>query len=125
MIKKTAKQIAKTIAQEPIEILKTAGRQVAGVEIQEKPKEEPQHKPIDQQKLKAQSTRQLQALNTEIRDIQVQKQREEMQQKQQEIVVPPPVAEAPPKISSKPTKGKMFGIFQKKKHIETRQQGSN
>lgn len=124
MIKKTVKQIAKAIAQEPIEILKTAGRQIGGVV--ETPKEQPkqpqggeQSRTIDEQKLQNQSARQIQALETEIQNIRVQKQQKEQEVKQQEVA-PPPVVEAPPNISSKPQRGRLKGMKQKIKDMTNR-----
>jgi len=128
VIKKTAKQIAQAIAQEPVEILKTAGRQIEGVV--ETPKEEPkppEQKPVDQRKLQNQSARQIAALEAEIRDIHTQRQQKEREAKQQEVA-PPPVLEAPPQITSKPQRGRLRGMKQKIKDLtnrtETRKQSS-
>jgi hypothetical protein len=73
-----AQKIARQIAQEPLEVLKTAGEQVAGPEIS--PQNEnsnsvnQQKHSEDQQKLQdnMRATRRMEALNTELKDIQKQ-----------------------------------------------------
>lgn len=73
-----AQKIARQVAQEPLEVLKTAGEQVVGLEIahpQENPANQNQPKPPDgQEKVLDQmkSTRRMEALNQELRDIQRQ-----------------------------------------------------
>lgn len=124
--KQAAKQVAKTLAREPIEILKTAVRQVGGEPSEEtRGKPAPQeNKPIDEQKLKNQSVRQIQALEAEIKDIRVQKQQKEATEKREEIVVQEEkqskLESAPPQVQSKPSRGLSF--FKKKlgKNIEQR-----
>lgn len=83
--KSIAQQIARQIAQEPLEMLKTAGEQVGVVESQtdqavqpSKPKE-----PDEQQKQKMmiQGQRQLEALNREVKDIEKQRLIKDIQEK--------------------------------------------
>lgn len=75
--KNLAKQIAKQVAREPVEILKQAQEQTIGTAAppqEEKP--QPQEKeitPNEKAKIEAQGQRQIQALEKELKDIQVLK----------------------------------------------------
>ena len=84
-----AQQAAKTIAQEPLEVVKSAGRQVTG---QEGPRQFPgenivSNEPVrresvsleEERKIKERGDRILAALETEMEDIRRQKAQEEMQ----------------------------------------------
>jgi len=86
-----AQKIAKQIAQEPLEILKTAGQQVSSVEIDSQNSQSPDvagesAKSTDNQlafkKDEEQSTRMYQTLEAEMKDIRTKKQQEELQKKQ-------------------------------------------
>lgn len=89
--KNLAKQAAKQIAREPFEVLKTAGRQVTGMEAgksaaQEAPQTADVQKPKPEevalgQKIKEKDTRLIQALEAEIKEIRERKAREEEQEK--------------------------------------------
>ncbi len=90
--KNLARQAAKQIAREPFEILKTASRQVSGMEagepaVQEEPQTSDVQKPKPEevalgQKIKEKDIRLIQALETEIKEIREKKAREEEQEKQ-------------------------------------------
>ena len=76
--KSIAQQIAKQIAQEPFEMLKSAGEQVGVVESQPpQPNQPPQpDKSVNEeqrQKMMLQGQRQLEALNREVKDIEKQR----------------------------------------------------
>lgn len=82
-----AKKIARQMAQEPGEILKQAGEQIAGIETaeqtqgQERTKEKPIEEKQLEQKIQNQGQRQLQALEQEIKDMSKSKLVTELQQK--------------------------------------------
>ena len=82
-MKKTVKQVAKQIAQEPFEILKQAAEQVARGETlkYQKPQEVPQTPgpvtPELKEKIREKDTRLIEALEKEIEDIKAQKKMEE------------------------------------------------
>ena len=97
--KKLAQQVAKQMAQEPLEILKQAGKQATGVEKapsnQNQPDLEKEKGKMAEErelkvKLEAQSKRQIQVLENELKKIQqekdVKKQQEEIMQEQAEEV---------------------------------------
>jgi serine phosphatase RsbU (regulator of sigma subunit) len=113
-----AQKIAKQVAQEPIEILKQAGEQVAGTQeqgegqTQDVPPQEGQT-PVPasevqlKQKLQVQGQRQLQALETEIKEIRQKKEQKEIAEEQEEAVQKQQeeqTGEAPPQVSSKPSR---------------------
>jgi hypothetical protein len=83
--KSIAQQIAKQIAQEPFEMLKSAGEQVGVVESQpEQPPENQKPKEPDEQqkqKMMLQGQRQLEALNREVKDIEKQRLIKDVQEK--------------------------------------------
>lgn len=87
-VRDTAKQIAKQIAQEPVEILKDAGQQIAGAESGQSPNEavrqssQPQINTEEgKRKDQAFAQRTMQALQKEIEDIRKQETLEELQAK--------------------------------------------
>jgi len=96
--KQTAKQVARQIAQEPLEILKAAGRQVGAVpesrgesqnvsqapQYQEKNPNGPT--PVETQKRVAQSQRLMQAYENELKEIEQKKEQEDIQVKQAEMI---------------------------------------
>lgn len=95
--KQTAKQVARQIAQEPLEILKAAGRQVGAVpessregqsaqvpQYQEQKSNEPTQ--AEKQKKVAQSQRLMQAYENELKEIEQKKEQENMQTKQEEMI---------------------------------------
>lgn len=97
--KQTAKQVAKQIAQEPLEILRSAGRQV-GVTPESRPEAQnnqpqnpgPQNErgneqtPQEKQNRIAQSQRLMQAYENELKEIEQKKQQEKFQEKQTEMI---------------------------------------
>lgn len=79
-VKQAIKKSAVTMANEPLEILKSASRQITGeteTPQQEQPKTESNEVPVEEQKYKQQTAeqdgRRLEALNSEIKDITRQK----------------------------------------------------
>lgn len=94
--KRIARRAAKQIAQEPLEVLKTAGKQVTGIE---KPGESARQEPgkvdkvgkdslsADEAKIKAKSKSLLEALEVEIEDIRKQKELEEEKKLKEEEIV--------------------------------------
>lgn len=111
-----AQKVAKQIAQEPIEILKQAGEQISGTqeqgETQNIPSQETQT-PVPQseiqlkQKLQVQGQRQLQALETEIKEIEQKKEQKEVMEEQEEVIQKQQEGEAPQplqEVSSKPSR---------------------
>lgn len=130
----TAKKIVKPIAYEPLEILKTAQKQISGTESkpnreeEERPQEsQPQVKkeqPPDKTKLKARDTRQIQALEAEIKDIQMLRKQKEEEKKLEEARRQPEEKPGVPSIPSK--RGRRLFGFKKKlqdlqRQVETRQ----
>jgi hypothetical protein len=100
-MKRTAKQTTKQLVQEPLEVLKTARKQVAGREKitrSEPDKEEAVREgekvstSLEEEKIKAKSKRLLEALETEIEEIRKRKkleaQEEEEGKKQKPLVEP-------------------------------------
>ena len=119
--KNLAKQVARQMAREPLEVLRAAGTQVGGGERMpptptapgvSSPKEP---SPQDKAKIEAQGQRQLAALEAEIRDIQKSQQQEvaiKIQQEQAALAQSQAQEKEPPKIPSKPSR-RLFGIGQK------------
>jgi methyl coenzyme M reductase subunit C-like uncharacterized protein (methanogenesis marker protein 7) len=91
-MKKLAKQAAKQIAQEPLEVLKTVKKQVVQTEKTQRTEatvpvasEKIGEKgPYDEEKIKTQNKRLLEALEAEIEDIRKQKEQEEEEKLRQE-----------------------------------------
>ncbi len=92
-MKKTAKQTTKQLVQEPLEVLKTARKQVAGREKitrSEPGKEEAVREgekastSLEEEKIKAKSKRLLEALETEIEEIRKRKKLEEEEKLKEE-----------------------------------------
>jgi len=119
--KMLAKQIAKQMAREPMEVLKTAGSQVGGAERVPPPQAAPaipsskEPTPQDKARIEAQGQRQLAALESEIRDIQNKQQQEAAVKIQQEQAIAAQAQEEKkelPNIPSKPSR-RLFGIGQK------------
>lgn len=83
--KSMAQQIARQIAQEPLEMLKSAGEQVGTIEISQGEKPAEKAKPFEdtelKQKMQIQGQRQLDALNREVKDIAKQRLIEDLQEK--------------------------------------------
>ena len=103
-----AKQAAKQIAREPLEILKQAGRQVGGEALRpQTPQEGPQAqgaepvKPELKEKIKAQDRRLIQALEKEIEDIKAQKEMAGQQEPQPKAEPQKPLVEPSTKPSRK------------------------
>lgn len=129
-----AQKVAQQIAQEPVEILKQAATQISGVESEVKnenpnaPKENSQNIPSTnetqlKEKLKVQGQRQLQALETEIKEIRQQKEQKETVEEQQEVIQKQQAEqiETPaPQISSKPSRKFMGGQKQAAQRETTR-----
>ena len=122
--KRIARQTAKQIAQEPLEVLKTAGKQVTGIEksgesVKQEPgrvdKVEKDSLSADEAKIKAKSKSLLEALEAEIEDIRKQKELEEEKKLKEEEAVArmqeqDEEAKPLPKISSKPSRKIPFGM---------------
>jgi hypothetical protein len=117
-----AQQVAKKMAQEPLEILKQAGRQVGGTEKPEHPQvasETPspgvREIPEEQKaRIEMQSRRQLQALENELKDIQEQKRQQKLlkaEKEAQELEAQKVKEEQKPlpKIATKPSR-RLFGF---------------
>lgn len=98
-MKKVVTQVARQIAQEPIEILKQGGKQIEGAETlrTQAPQEAPnqsseQTNKQPEQKIKEKDTRLIEALEKEIEDIRAQK---KMQEQKAKGELPPPEAPEP------------------------------
>jgi hypothetical protein len=121
-----AKQIAKDISNEPGEILKDTSEQLTGIE--QKPSaptqmEQEQTLEVDKQQMEAQGKRQLMALENEIKDIQVQKEREKVQLENQEIQQKQYEAQVDNQntvIQPSSKQGRKFGMGHKVKQQQTR-----
>lgn len=132
--RKIAKQAAKQVVGEPFEMLKTAGKQVSGIESaaapgrqasQEglTPKEE--NIPPNEEKINAKSNSLLEALEKEIEDIRKQKELEEEEKlKEEEIqkqILEEEKKEKPlPVVSTKPTRRAIKGMRGKLKRLKTK-----
>lgn len=131
--KKIAQQAAKQMLNEPFEVLKTSGEQVAGVKknepFQVKRQKEQSPQTIEEEKNvdNAKSKRLIQALENELEDVRKQKEQEEKskeaveaQEKEEEFEIESqnsPLVEP----STKPRKGGLKGFVEKvKKRTETR-----
>ena len=119
--KNLAKQVARQMAREPLEVLRAAGTQVGGGERMPPTQTAPgvfsakEPSPQDKAKIEAQGQRQLAALEAEIRDIQKSQQQEaaiKIQQEQVALAQSQAQEKEPPKIPSKPSR-RLFGIGQK------------
>ncbi len=118
--KSLAKQIARQMAREPLEVLKTAGRQVGGAEKGEGPQEFPAGTPQgpsvqEKAKIEAQGQRQLAALEAEIKEIQKRKQEETIVKVQEEQALAAQQQgqkKELPNVPSKPSR-KFFGFGKK------------
>lgn len=121
---KTAKTAAKQIAQnEPWEILKEAGRQVAGVEQKQEP-EIPQEQIVgtDIERDKIRSQRLMQAFQAELDDIKKKKQQEKVLKLQQEQMVQEQQKNvASPLIEPAAKKGRRLFNFGKKTQMQRQQ----
>ncbi|RLC29912.1 hypothetical protein DRH13_05070 [Candidatus Woesebacteria bacterium] len=133
--KKIAKQAAKQMAREPLEILKTAGKQVSGAESTSGPiRETSQEKGVglkderpllDEKKIKTKSKRLLTALEKEIEDIRKQKEFEEEEnlkeeKNQKQILEEQEKKKTLPEISSKRVRGVARGMKGKLKKLKTK-----
>lgn len=129
-----AKKVAKQIAQEPVEILKNAGKQVIGIPevaqnnepqrpVSEAPAS-PQDMKAHAEKTKHKDTRLLQALDQEIEEIRIKEKQEEEQVKvveeQQKQQASAQQNEALPVISSK--RSRRFGMGKGQKAAAEREQ---
>lgn len=129
--KALAKQIARQMAQEPLEVLKQAGKQVGGVESVEKPQGSGQDSTLpseidqaEKAKIETQSRRQLQALENELKDIRERKKQAELVKAQQEVQIAEARKEqekqkGTPKASSK--RSRRFLGFGRKTQAEKQQ----
>jgi hypothetical protein len=116
-----AKQIAKDISEEPEKIIEETKEQLTGIEPQETQQiETPQVSEENEKTMQIQGQRQLQALENEIKDIQIQKEREKMiQEKQAEQSIEPKSDLAPMlQVSLKPSR--RMGMANKAKQQQTR-----
>lgn len=139
-----AQQVARQIAQEPLEILKDAGKQVLGTPeaAPQQPQKTSGQQPSEYpdmagraQKVKQQDTRLLGALEQEIMEIRMQKAKKqeqikmaEQEQKQQQAQVG---GEAPPAVTSKRSRrmgaqsqGQKATVERQQKHVESPVQSS-
>ncbi len=129
--KKSAKQIAqdaaKKIAREPLEILKSAGSQVAGTEktpegprenqASQQPPQETGKPPVSEAEINAKSKRLMEALEKELEDIKKLKDQEALQEEQQEVV------EEAQKVEANKAQPLVEPITAKKKHQMPGMQG--
>jgi len=132
--KKIIKQAAKQVAREPLEVLRTARKQVSGGEFVSgpmrevsqgriEPKEE--KSPLDEEKIKVKSKSLLKALEKEIEDIRKQKEfEEEKKLKEEEIqeqIHEEKEKEKPlPAVSTKRARGALKGMKGKLKKLKTK-----
>jgi hypothetical protein len=132
---KIAKQVAKQVAREPVEILKAAGKQVSGVEAVSRPIHEIQQErqteskdegpPLSEEKIKVKSKRLLTALEKEIEDIRKQKEFEEEEKLKEEIIQEQILEEREkkktlPEISAKRVRGAARGMKGKLNKLKTK-----
>ena len=122
--KKITKQAVKQVVGEPFEMLKTAGKQVSGIEsatapIRQEPQEESRPKEentsLSEEKINAKSNSLLEALEKEMEDIRKQKEFEEekklKEEEMREQVIEAEEKDKPaPMISAKRAKGAMRGM---------------
>ncbi len=132
--KRITKQVVKQAAREPLEILRTARKQVSGVEsapgsmreaLQERAEPKEEKSPWDEEKIKAKSKRLLTALEKEIEDIRKQKEFEEgeklKEEEIQERILEEEEKEKPlPVVSTKRAKGALKGMKGKLKKLKTK-----
>ena len=123
--KQVAKQIARQMAREPLEILKQGAEQIKGQEPSESSEPSPEVlrtsvSPEEKAKIQSRGQRQIQALETEIREIQTAKKQKEQAQKQQELMQAEAKTETPlPVVNSKPSR--RFAGFGRKAQAEKQQ----
>ena len=104
-MKKAIKQVARQIAQEPLEILRQAGNQVAPLPTPEAPRVSPGVLPLEEKKrIQARDTRLIQALEEEIKDIRKQKEMEEAKRIQEEEPQKPEEQKPLPSVPTKPSR---------------------
>ena len=132
--KRIVKQAVKQVAREPLEVLRTAGKQVSGVESVSKPVREvsqerveskEEKSSLDEEKIKAKSKNLIEALEKEIEDIRKQKELEEEEKlKEEEIqeqIHEEKEKEKPlPEISTKRARGALKGMKGKLKKLKTK-----
>jgi hypothetical protein len=132
---KIAKQVAKQVAREPIEILKAAGKQISRTETASRPIHEISQKrrieskdekpTLDEEKIKVKSKRLLTALEKEIEDIRKQKDIEEREKLKEEVIQERIIEEKEkkktlPEISAKRVRGAARGMKGKLKKLKTK-----
>lgn len=123
--KQIAIQAAKQMAKEPLEVVKQAGEQVKGqtLPVGESPSQEAINAnitPEEKAKIQVQGQRQIQALETEIKEIRIAKEQKELVEKQQELAQTEVKTETPvPVIASK--RSRRFGGFGQKANAEKQQ----
>ena len=132
--KRIAKQAVKQAVREPFEVLRTAGKQVSGVESasgsmrevsQEGVRSKEEKSPLDKEKIEAKSKSLLKALEKEIEDIRKQKKFEEekklKEEEVQEQMYEEKEKEKPlPAVSTKRAKGALKGMKGKLKKLKTK-----
>jgi hypothetical protein len=133
--KKIARQAAKQVVREPVEMLKTAGKQISGTETvsrsihemsQERQVESKKEKaPLDEEKIKVKNKSLLTALEREIEDIRKQKEFEEEEKLkeekiQEQILHDEEKKKMPPEISTKRIRGAARGMKGKLKKLKTK-----
>jgi hypothetical protein len=106
-MKKLAKQTAKQMAQEPLEVLKTAKKQISHeAPVPVSPEKIDKKGSYDEEKIKTQSKRLLEALEAEIEDIRKQKEQEEEEELRQEEKKEKSLVE----VAAKPSRKFMGGM---------------
>lgn len=132
--KRIAKQAVKQVAREPFEILKTAGKQVSGVEsvsrptreaLQEKVESKEEKSFLDEEKIKIKSKRLIEALEKEIEDIRKQKEQEEEKKLKEEEIEEKILEEKEkkktlPEVSTKRARGVIKGMKGKLKKLKAK-----
>ncbi|MBX4205963.1 hypothetical protein KW795_02090 [Candidatus Microgenomates bacterium] len=123
--KKLAQTIAKQLADEPGEILKTAVSQTTGVEQtknqensnqpQNQQETNQQQKTVDEQKLHNQSMRMREALETELKQIQDMEEQKELESKNAEIIQNPQEQKSAVVTAPGKTKRNLFNFGKKRK----------
>lgn len=132
---KIAKQAARQVVREPVEILKAAGKQVSGAESvsgsireisQERRVESKNEKPpLDEEKIKVKNKSLLTALEKEIEDIRKQKEFEEKEKLKEEEIQEQILEEGEkkktlPEISAKRVRGAARGMKGRLKKLKTK-----
>ena len=132
--KKIVKQAAQQAVGEPFEILKTAGKQVSGIEAGAKPtRQMPQSESaakteqpsLNEEKINAKSKRLLGALENEMEDIRKQKEHDKAikikeEEVQEQAIEEEKTSKSIPEVSGKRARGAVRGMKGKLKKLKTK-----